>query len=92
MAVLAVKHIRAWLILTNGEDLRVVKRRPGILAPNEVAIEVNVKVPQPPRLIGTITIELPDPPSVIVESTVIEYPELTDDEFERLDTPEEARQ
>jgi hypothetical protein len=72
-----MKQLRFWLVLTNGEEMRVVKRRPS-LSPNEVAIEVNVKVPQPPRLIGVIDIELPEPPAVIAESTVIEYP--TEDE------------
>ena len=86
-----MKTVRAWLILTNGEELRVVKRKP-YLDPNEVAIEVNIRVPQPPRVIGTIDIELPDPPAVIVDSTVIAYPDLTDDEFDALDTPDEARQ
>lgn len=68
-----MKHVQAWLVLTNGDQLRVVKKKP-YLAPNEVAIEVNLKVPQPPRIIGKIDIELPDPPTVIVDSTVIEYP------------------
>lgn len=67
------KQIRAWLVITNGSDLRVVKNRPG-LRPNEVAIEIKIKVPQPPRIIGTIDIELPEPPPVIVDSTVVEYP------------------
>ncbi len=69
--------VKAWLVLTNGEDLRVVKRAPR-LAPNEVAIEIKIKVPQPPRVIGTVDIELPDPPAVVVDSTVIEYPEEDD--------------
>jgi len=70
-----MKTVRVWLVLTNGEEVRVVKRKP-YLDPNEVAIEVNIRVPQPPRFIGTINIELPDPPTVIVDSTTVEYPEL----------------
>jgi hypothetical protein len=69
-----MKKIQAWLIIVNGIDLRVVKRRP-VLAANEVAIEINIKVPQPPRIIGTIDMELPEPPAMIVDSTVIEYPD-----------------
>lgn len=69
-----MKALQFWLVLTNGEDMRVMKRRP-MLAANEVAIEVKVKVPQPPRIIGTIDIELPEPPVAIVESAVIEYPD-----------------
>lgn len=69
-----MKAMQFWLVLTNGEDIRVVKRRP-VLAANEVAIEVKVKVPQPPRIIGTIDIKLPEPPAAIVNSAVIEYPD-----------------
>lgn len=66
--------VHAWLVLTNGSELRVVKRRP-YLDPNEVAIEIKIRVPQPPRIIGAIDIELPEPPAVIVDSSVIQYPE-----------------
>lgn len=73
-----MKSVRAWLVLTNGEELRVVKRRPQLSA-NEVAIEINIKVPQPPRVIGTIDMELPEPPAVLVDSTVTQYPELQEE-------------
>lgn len=66
------RTLRSWIIIRNGEELRLVKGRPQ-LAANEVAIEVVVNCPQPPRIVGTITIDLPDPPPVRASSEVVEY-------------------
>jgi hypothetical protein len=70
---------RVWLILRNGRDIRLVRNRPTLL-PNEVAIEVNIKAPSPPRIIASVDIELPDPPPAFASATIQEYeePELTE--------------
>lgn len=69
-----MKTIRAWLIIRNGEELRVVRTRPA-LAANEVAVEIIINAPQPPRIVGTVTIDLPEPPPAIAKAVAIEYPE-----------------
>lgn len=68
------KTIHTWLIIRNGNDLRLVTRRP-TLAANEVAVEIVVTTPQPPRIIGTVRIELPEPPPATAEAAAIEYGE-----------------
>lgn len=67
--------LKAWIIIRNGNELRLVHRQPS-LAPNEVAIAVIVKAPDPPRIVGSIEIELPDPPPVYATASV----ETFDDE------------
>jgi hypothetical protein len=67
-----MKTIRAWIVIRNGNDLRLVKNRPQ-LAVNEVAVELVVKAPVPPRIVGTVTIELPEPPPATAEAVAIEY-------------------
>lgn len=60
-----MKNLKAWLVLRNGEDLRVVKKSPvGSLLPNEMAFELNIAVPQPPQIAGVINLELPEAPTV----------------------------
>ena len=70
----STKTIRAWIVIRNGNDLRLVKNRPQ-LAFNEVAVEIVVKAPFPPRIVGTVTIELPEPPPATAEAVAIEYGE-----------------
>lgn len=69
-----MRTIRAWIVIRNGEELRLTKRRPD-LASNEVAVEVVIKAPTPPRIVGTVTIELPEPPPATAESVAIQYPD-----------------
>lgn len=60
-----MKSIRAWLVITDGTEIRVVKTNPEKkLYPNELAFELNIRVPQPPRIAGVIDIELPEAPPV----------------------------
>jgi len=66
--------LRRYLIIRNGTETRLTHRRPE-LAPNEVCIEIVIKVPQPPRYVSKIEIELPEPPPVFVEAEVMPYPD-----------------
>lgn len=72
-----MKTLRAWVIIRNGTDLRLVRTKP-VLNPNEVAVEVVIKAPSPPRIVGTVTIELPEPPPATAEAVAIEYGEHDD--------------
>lgn len=67
-----MRTISAWLIIRNGDELRIVTRRPNLLA-NEVAVNIIVKLPQPPRVVATVNIQLPEPPPILAEATVTEY-------------------
>jgi hypothetical protein len=69
-----MKTLRAWIIIRNGDDMRLVRRKP-YLEMNEVAVEVVVKAPEPPRIVGQVTIELPDPPPALAEAVAIAYSE-----------------
>ena len=68
-----MKTLKKWLILRDGEYLRVVSKNPssGIL-PNEIAFELNLKVPQPPRIAAVIDIELPEAPPVDAANITVE--------------------
>ena len=67
-----MKTLRAWIIIRNGDDMRLVRRKP-YLEVNEVAVEVVVKAPEPPRIVGSVTIDLPEPPPAFAEAVAIEY-------------------
>jgi hypothetical protein len=54
--------------------MRLVRRKP-YLEMNEVAVEVVVNAPQPPRYVGTVTIDLPEPPPAFAKAEAIEYAE-----------------
>lgn len=69
-----MRTLRAWIIIRNGNEMRLVVRKPH-LEVNEVAVEVVVKAPEPPRIVGTVTIELPEPPPAHAEAVAIAYPE-----------------
>lgn len=66
--------IKCWLVIKNGADVRVVKTRP-LLAPNEVALEVIINAPSPPRIVGSVTVDLPAPPPAHATVEVVEYPD-----------------
>lgn len=66
--------LRGFLVIRNGVDVRWVKTMPR-LAPNEVAIDVTVTAPGPPRIVATINVDLPQPPPAIVDAAVLPYPE-----------------
>ena len=68
-----MKLIR-YLIIRNGTDLRAVINLPGLDA-NEVAVQVTIDVPQPPRIVARIDITLPEPPPAFAEAVVLPYPE-----------------
>lgn len=68
-----MRTIRTWLVIRNGDELRLVKTRPQ-LAANEVAVEVVVNAPTPPRIVGTVTVDLPAPPPAIAKAVAVEYP------------------
>jgi len=70
-----MQTLKRWLVLRNGEDLRVVKKNPAKdLLPNEIAFEINLSVPMPPKIAGVINIELPEPPPIdAAEITVEEW-------------------
>ena len=63
-----IMTLKRWLIIRHGEECRVVTKSP-VLDSNEVAIEITLKVPQPPRIVGAIDIQLPDPPPVQATAT-----------------------
>lgn len=67
-----MKKLRAWIIIRNGDDLRLRLNKP-ILAANEVAVEVIINAPSPPRIVGTVTIDLPEPPPATARAEAIEY-------------------
>jgi hypothetical protein len=67
-----MKALTRYLIITNGDDIRAVKNLPH-LAPNEVAVKVTINAPQPPRIIGEITLDLPHPPPAIVTGEITAY-------------------
>lgn len=67
-----MKTLRAWLIIRNGDDLRLRVNRPQLQA-NEVAVEIIIKAPTPPRIVATVNIELPEPPPAFADATTIEY-------------------
>ena len=60
-----------WIVIRNGNDTRLVTRRPS-LDLNEVAVRVTIDAPSPPRIVGEVTITLPEPPPTAV---AIEYGE-----------------
>jgi hypothetical protein len=78
-----VKTIHTWLVIRNGDDLRLAKRRPQ-LAVNEVAVEIIVTCPTPPRIVGTVNVELPEPPPALATAVAIEYPTEDVEEAHRL--------
>jgi hypothetical protein len=67
-----MKTITTWLIIRNGDDLRLAKKRP-VLAANEVAVQIVVNAPTPPRIVGTVTVDLPEPPPATASVETIEY-------------------
>lgn len=69
-----MKTLSAWLIIRNGMELRLLTRKP-FLQPNEVAVEIRINAPQPPRIVGVVTIDLPEPPPATAEAVAIQYPE-----------------
>lgn len=69
-----MKTLRGWIIIRNGHEMRLVSRRPDLLS-NEVAVEVRVNAPEPPRIVGVVTIDLPEPPPATAEAVAIQYPE-----------------
>jgi hypothetical protein len=70
-----MRTLRAWIIIRNGSDMRLVVRKPH-LEVNEVAVEVVVKAPEPPRIVGAVTIELPEPPPATAEAVAIAYSDV----------------
>ena len=58
--------INGFLVIANGSEVRWVKRRPH-LAPNEVAVAVNITAPSPPRIVATLNVDLPEPPPAFAE-------------------------
>lgn len=71
---MAMRTLSAYIIIRNGVDMRLVRNRPN-LDPNEVAVQITVKAPQPPRIVGRVEIELPEPPPATAEAVAIQYPE-----------------
>lgn len=69
-----MKVHKRYIIIRNGTDLRLVANRP-TLAANEVAILITIKAPTPPRIIGEVELDLPEPPPAVVDATVVEYEE-----------------
>ncbi len=67
-------RIRRWIIIRNGDETRLVSRRPR-LDPNEVAVEITIDAPNPPRIVGKVDITLPQPPPAYADATVFEYEE-----------------
>jgi len=67
-----------YLIIRNGHDLRAVVNLPPLDA-NEVAVQVTIDVPQPPRSVARIDITLPEPPPAFAEATVLPYPDEGDE-------------
>lgn len=66
------RTITAWLIIRNGDELRIVMRKP-MLMPNEVAVQLVITAPQPPRVVATINIDLPEAPPVVAHALITEY-------------------
>lgn len=75
---MVARTLRGWIIIRNGDEMRLVVRKPN-LAVNEVCVEVVVNAPQPPRVVGTVTINLPDPPPATAEAFAAQYGEEPDD-------------
>lgn len=81
------RRIKGYLIIRNGDEVRWVNRRPN-LQPNETAVEVTILAPMPPRIIASITVELPEPPPVEVTGKVmpwepaVEQPQLPDGDMD----------
>jgi hypothetical protein len=70
-----VTVLRTNIVIRNGTEMRLVRNLRSGLAPNEVAVEVTINVPQSPRTVGRVTIDLPAPPPATVTAIVAEYPE-----------------
>lgn len=73
------RQLRCWIVIRNGDDMRLTRRQPNLLA-NEVAVEVIINTPTPPRIIGSVLIDLPDPPPAIATGGAIEYGKEDDGE------------
>jgi hypothetical protein len=69
------RTLKAWIIIRNGNEMRLVRNRPRLRV-NEVAVEVTVRAPEPPRIVGSVTIELPEPPPATATAAAAEYGEL----------------
>lgn len=66
------KKLQRWLIIRNGEDCRIVTKKPKLDA-NEVAIEINLEVPQPPRIVANVDITMPDPLPTTVNTKIVDF-------------------
>jgi hypothetical protein len=64
--------LNRWIIIRNGDECRLVTKRPDLYA-NEVAVRLVLNVPQPPRVVATVTIDMPEPLPVEAEAEVEAY-------------------
>lgn len=70
--------LRTHIVIRNGDEMRLVRRRPLNLASNEVAIEVIINAPVTPQVVASVTVDLPTPPPATATVGVITYADEDD--------------
>ncbi len=79
-----MRNIKAFLVVDLNGSIRAVKNRPRTV-PTEVVVEVNLRLPTPPRIAAVLDIEVPEPPDSVVEFALGEWEpveEVNDEESE----------
>jgi hypothetical protein len=74
---MADRTIRCYLIVGMNGAVRAVKTIPRP-TPTEVVVQVNLRLPTPPKIAAFI--DIPDPPDANVDYTVAEWGPVVDDE------------
>lgn len=78
------RNLTVYLIADLNGEVRVVKKRPR-LHPSEVAVQIDLSLPTPPKIAAHLSIDLPEPPEANVDATVAEWGPADPDPNE--DTP-----